>query len=67
MKDFFENVARYPRYLISFTLGILYSALQPLLPLLRRPLTAIALVGATVAGFLFLSFTLRAMLGLGTG
>jgi hypothetical protein len=65
MKDFFENVARYPRYLISFTLGILYSALQPLLPLLRRPLTAIALVGATVAGFLFLSFTLRAMLGLG--
>ncbi|MFM7220276.1 MAG: DUF751 family protein [Nodosilinea sp.] len=67
MKDFFENVARYPRYLISFTLGILYSALQPLLPLLRRPLTAIALVGATVAGFLFLSFTLRAMLGLGNG
>ena len=67
MKDFFENVARYPRYLISVTLGILYSALQPLLPLLRRPLTAIALVGATVAGFLFLSFTLRAMLGLGNG
>jgi hypothetical protein len=67
MKDFFENVARYPRYLISFTLGILYSALQPLLPLLRRPLTAIALVGATVAGFLFLSFTPRAMLGLGNG
>ncbi len=67
MKDFFENVARYPRYLISFTLGILYSALQPLLPLLRRPLTAIALVGATAAGFLFLSFTLRAMLGLGNG
>jgi hypothetical protein len=24
-------------------------------------------VGATVAGFLFLSFTLRAMLGLGNG
>ncbi len=67
MRDFFENVARYPRYLISFTLGILYNALQPLLPLLRRPITAIALVGATVAGFLFLTFTLQAMLGLGNG
>lgn len=64
MKEFFQNVSRYPRYLISFTLGILYSAAQPLLPLLQRPTTAIALIGAVVAGFIFLSFTLRAMLGL---
>lgn len=65
MKEFFDNVFRYPRYLISVTLGILYSAVQPLVPLLQRPTTAIALVGAVVAGFLFLTFTLRAMLGLG--
>lgn len=64
MKEFFENVLRYPRYLVSFTLGILYSALKPLMPLLQRPSTAIALIGAVVAGFLFLTFTLRAMLGL---
>ncbi|HIK45101.1 MAG TPA: DUF751 family protein [Leptolyngbyaceae cyanobacterium M65_K2018_010] len=65
MKDFFDNVARYPRYLISFTLGILYNAVQPLMPLFQRPTTAVALIGATVAGFIFLTFTLRAMLGLG--
>ena len=64
MKEFFENVIRYPRYLISFSLGILYSAVQPLGPLLQKPSTAIALIGAVVAGFLFLTFTLRAMLGL---
>lgn len=64
MKEFFENVFRYPRYFISFTLGILYSAVEPLLPLLKRPTTAIALIGAVVAGFVFLTFTLRAMLGL---
>ena len=77
MKEFFENVIRYPRYLISFSLGILYSAVQPLVlghplftevqplvPLLQKPSTAIALIGAVVAGFLFLTFTLRAMLGL---
>ena len=65
MKEFFENVFRYPRYLISFSLGILYNAVQPLMPLLQRPTTAVARVGAVVAGFLFLTFTLRAMLGLG--
>jgi len=67
MKEFFENVIRYPRYLISFSLGILYGAVQPLVPLLQKPSTAIALIGAVVAGFLFLTFTLRAMLGLGLG
>ncbi|NEP16892.1 MAG: DUF751 family protein [Leptolyngbya sp. SIO4C1] len=64
MEDFFRNVSRYPRYFISFTLGVLYNALQPLLPLLKRPTTAVALIGSVIAGFLFLSFTLRAMLGL---
>jgi len=64
MQEFFNNVFRYPRYLISFTLGILYNAVQPLMPLLQRPTTAVALIGAVVAGFIFLTFTLRAMLGL---
>ncbi|MBE9155661.1 DUF751 family protein [Nodosilinea sp. LEGE 06152] len=65
MKDFFDNVSRYPRYFISFTLGVFFNAARPLVPLLQRPSTAIALIGALVAGFLFLTFTLRAMLGLG--
>ncbi len=65
MKDFFDNVLRYPRYFISFTLGILYSAVQPLVPLLQRPTTAVALIGAVIAGFVCLTLTLRAMLGLG--
>ncbi|NJL46851.1 MAG: DUF751 family protein [Leptolyngbyaceae cyanobacterium SM2_5_2] len=64
MKEFFNNVSRYPRYLISFSLGILYNAVQPLMPLLQRPTTAVALLGAVIAGFIFLTFTLRAMLGL---
>ena len=64
MKDFFENVARYPRYLISFSLGVLYTFIKPLIPLFQRPSTAIALIGLSVSGFIFLVFTLRAMLGL---
>ncbi|MEB3213323.1 MAG: DUF751 family protein, partial [Leptolyngbyaceae bacterium] len=37
MRDFFENVQRYPRYLISFSLGVLYTFVEPILPLLKRP------------------------------
>ncbi|MEM9007544.1 MAG: DUF751 family protein [Cyanobacteria bacterium P01_F01_bin.86] len=64
MQEFFNNVSRYPRYLISFTLGIFFNAIEPLMPLLKRPTTAIALVGIVIATFMFLTFTLRAMLGL---
>jgi hypothetical protein len=64
MEEFFNNVSRYPRYLITFTLGIFLTAFSPLLPLFRRPATAIATVAVLVAFLVLLSFTLRAMLGL---
>ncbi|MGF1524162.1 MAG: DUF751 family protein [Leptolyngbyaceae cyanobacterium] len=64
MQEFFKNVSRYPRYLISFTLGIFFNAIEPLMPLIKKPTTAIALVGIAISVFLFLTFTLRAMLGL---
>jgi hypothetical protein len=64
MGDFFENVARYPRYLISLTLGIFFAFFERLRPLFKNPLTAIALVGMLVGTFAFLFFTLRAMLAL---
>jgi len=64
MQDFFDNVARYPRYLISFTLGIFFSVFQWLRPVLKNPVAAVALVGILIGGFVFLALTLRAMLGL---
>ncbi|MGB7249813.1 MAG: DUF751 family protein [Phormidesmis sp.] len=64
MQEFFDNVSRYPRYLISFSLGVFYNAIEPLLPLLKRPSTAIALISAVIAGFIGLTFTLKAMLGI---
>jgi Protein of unknown function (DUF751) len=64
MQDFFQNVSRYPRYMIALIAGIFYNALQPLVPLLKNPVTATALIGAVIATFLFLTFTLQAMLGI---
>lgn len=64
MQEFFQNVSRYPRYFITFTLGIFFFLFDRLKPLLSNPVSAIALIGIFLAGFAFIAFTLRAMLGL---
>ncbi|CAD5915191.1 hypothetical protein PCC9214_00294 [Planktothrix tepida] len=64
MQDFFQNISRYPRYFITFTLGIFFFLFERLKPLLNRPVTAIALVSLLFSVFAFTFFTLRAMLGL---
>ncbi len=64
MQEFFENVSRYPRYFITFTLGIFFFLFERLKPLLERPLTAVALIGLIIGVFAFTFFTLQAMLGL---
>ncbi|NET60761.1 MAG: DUF751 family protein [Symploca sp. SIO2E6] len=63
-EGFWDNVFRYPRYMITIIFGIFYSIFLWLKPLLERPVTAIALVLMIVAGFCFITLTLRAMLGL---
>ncbi len=63
MQDFFQNVSRYPRYLISFSLGIFFALFQRIKPLFNRPVTATALIGIIISGFFLLVFTLRGMLG----
>jgi hypothetical protein len=64
MQDFFDNASRFPRFLITVTLGIFFFLFDQLKPLLDRPATAIALVTFIIAAFVFVTFTLRAMLGL---
>ncbi|MEB3358686.1 MAG: DUF751 family protein [Synechococcales bacterium] len=67
MQDFWENISRYPRYFVTIILGVLLNSARPFIPLLQRPVTAIPLIGLVLAGFAFLVFTLRAMLGLNIG
>jgi hypothetical protein len=56
-------VGRYPRYFITVVLGIFISSFGWVAPLLKRPVTAVALVGFLVGVLFFVSFTLKAMLG----
>jgi len=65
MEEFWDNVLRYPRYMISFTLGVLYTYVEPLIPLFKRPITAVPLVGLAISALIFVVLTLQAMLGLG--
>lgn len=54
MDGFWENVLRYPRYMVSLILGIFFFLWQQVKPLFNNPPTAIALLGLMVGGF-FLS------------
>ncbi len=61
MGEFFSNVSRYPKYLITIILGVFAASLQPLIRRGKNPITAIALIGAFISGFLTLTFIVRAM------
>jgi hypothetical protein len=61
MREFFLNVTRYPRYLVAFTLGVMNSVAEPLARRRSNHVTAVALIGALISGFISLSLVLRAM------
>ena len=61
MGEFFSNVARYPKYLITIVLGVFTAALEPLVRRSANPVTAISLISALISGVITLGFLLRAM------
>ncbi len=66
MQAFWNTISKYPVLIAGTMLSLFLGATKPLLPLLKNPVTAIALGGVVIGGFAFLTFTLRAMLGLQT-
>lgn len=62
--DFWQNVSRYPRFLITISLGIFFSLFEKTKPVWQNPFALAALIGLLVGSFAFLYFTLKAMLGL---
>ena len=64
MRDLWNNISKYPAFLAGITLGLLANALKGIVPLLKNPVTLIAVIGFTLGSIGFISFTLRAMLAL---
>ncbi|MFM7447714.1 MAG: DUF751 family protein [Leptolyngbyaceae cyanobacterium] len=65
MESFWATISKYPAFIIGAVLGVFFNAANPLIALLKNPITAIALIGVIGAGLACIGFTLRAMLGLG--
>ena len=61
MREFFLTGTRYPRSLVAFTPGVMNSVAEPLARRRSNPVTAVALIGALISGFISLSLVLRAM------
>ena len=61
MGEFFSNVSRYPKYLITIILGVFTAVLEPLIRRSSNPWTAVSLIGALISGLITLAFVLRAM------
>ncbi len=61
MGEFFANVARYPKYLITIILGVFAAIIEPLVRRSSNPVTAIALIGALISGLTTLALIVHAM------
>jgi len=61
MGEFFSNVARYPKYLISIIVGGLVALLEPLFKNRSNPLTLVGLISSVLSAFITFYFVLQAM------
>ena len=61
MGEFFTNVARYPKYLISIIIGGLAALLEPLFKNRSNPLTTVGLISSVLSAFITVYFVLQAM------
>ena len=64
MESLIKTVLQWPRFIIGIILGVFFNAASPLVPLFKNPISAIAVISVLVAAMVFLSLTLRAMLGI---
>ena len=61
MGEFFSNVARYPKYLISIIIGGLVALIEPLFKKRSNPFTIVGLISSVLSAFITIYFVLQAM------
>jgi len=61
MGEFFSNVSRYPKYLISIIVGGFVALLGPLFNNISNPVTAVALISSIISAMFTIFFVLQAM------
>lgn len=63
-EEFWENVRRYGLYILTVSTGAIYTIFQPIVELLKNPITAVLILAVLAGGFYLVSQVLSAMVGI---
>ncbi|MCL7027012.1 hypothetical protein MKW94_014849 [Papaver nudicaule] len=63
MEEFWDNMRRYSLYIVTVSTGVIYTIFQPILELLKNPVTAILIITILGGSFFIISQVLSAMVG----
>ncbi|KAK9267139.1 hypothetical protein L1049_009558 [Liquidambar formosana] len=63
MEEFWDNVRRYGLYILTVSTGALYTIFQPILELLKNPISAVLIITIIGGSFFIVSQILSAMIG----
>lgn len=63
VEEFWENMRRYALYALTVSTGVAYAVFQPILELLRNPISAILVVVIITGSVYIVSQVLSAMVG----
>lgn len=63
VEEFWDNVRRYAIYALTVSTGALYTIFQPILELLKNPISAILILAVFGGGLFLVSQVLSAMVG----
>ncbi|XP_008785649.2 uncharacterized protein LOC103704226 [Phoenix dactylifera] len=64
VEEFWENMRRYALYFLTVSTGVIYTIFQPILELLKNPITAILIIIVTVGSAYLVAQVLSAMVGI---
>ncbi|XP_043693766.1 uncharacterized protein LOC122644216 [Telopea speciosissima] len=63
MEEFWDNMRRYGLYIVTVSTGVIYTIFQPILELLKNPISAILIITILGGGIFIVSQVLSAMFG----
>ncbi|PKI60768.1 hypothetical protein CRG98_018851 [Punica granatum] len=64
VEEFWDNVRRYALYALTVSTGAIYTILQPIIELLKNPISAILILLILGGGFYIITQVLSAMIGI---
>ncbi|PUZ72859.1 hypothetical protein GQ55_2G429100 [Panicum hallii var. hallii] len=63
VEEFWDNMRRYALYVVTVSTGVAYTVLQPIVELLKNPVTALLIVAVLAGSGFLVSQVLNAMVG----